>query len=258
MSFTDRTAQLKSGTLPYKVAGQGASIVYLHSAGGVRLSEPLQELAKNYRVFIPTFPGFDGTPTHDGITTKQQLAELVSEFIDKEVKDKVDIIGQSFGGWVAAWVGARHSDKLDALVLECPAGFIPEGKGGLSNDPEVLRRQMYANPDKVPPETKPLDIVKANRAMIGHYSQGGGGFDQALVDELGKISCLTLIVAGNVDGVIPAESVRLLKARIPRSFLVYIHEAAHNIEIDQPKLFLRVVNDFLHWGEGFLVKRNAA
>jgi pimeloyl-ACP methyl ester carboxylesterase len=240
------------------VAGSGPTVVYLHPAGGVRISEALQTLAQSYKVFVPTFPGFDGTPTHDGVKTKQQLAELVSEFIGKIATDKVDVIGHSFGGWVATWLAARHSDTLDALVLEAPAGFIPEGKGGLAADPDALRRQLYAKPERIPPETRSPEVIQANRKMLGFYGEGGKMMDDALVAELPKISCLTLIVAGNVDGVVPAESVRLLRQKIPRSFLVYIPDAAHNIEVDQPKLFGRVVGDFLQWGEGFLVRRNAA
>jgi pimeloyl-ACP methyl ester carboxylesterase len=259
MNFVEKSVKLATGTLPYRVGGSGPAVVYLHSAGGPRISEPIEKLAEKYTIYMPTFPGFDGTPTHDGVTSKRQLAELVSEFIDKEVKDKVDVIGHSFGGWVGCWLAARHSDKLDALILECPAGFVPEGKGGLSSDPEVLRRQLYAHPERVPPETKPMEHVQGNRKMLGHYSgDGGKPTDETLVAELPKISCLTLILAGNVDGVIPPESGRLLKQRIPRSFLIYVHDAAHNVEIDQPKQFLRVVSDFLQWGEGFLVRRNAA
>jgi len=36
-----------------------------------------------------------------------------------------------------------------------------------------------------------------------------------------------------------------------------VRDAAHNIEVDQPDFFSRVVGDFLAWGEGFLVKRQA-
>ena len=84
------------------------------------------------------------------------------------------------------------------------------------------------------------------------------GMDDALEAELPRIACLTLIVAGNADAVVQPDAVRLLKRRIPKSFLVYIHDAGHDIEADRPAPFLRVVSDFLQWGEGFLVRRNAA
>lgn len=255
MSFSDREVTLSTGTLPFKVGGNGRPVLYLHSAGGVRLSPPLQRLAEKYCVYIPTFPGFDGTQTHDGVASMQALADLAAEFIQAQ-GSACDVIGHSFGGWVAMWLAARHSDKVDHLVLETPAGLIPEGKGGLSSDPEVLRRQLYAHPERMPAE-KPAEIVRTNRAMLSHYHRPGPHMDTDLVAQLDKIQCLTLVLAGAHDGVIPAESGRLLKARLPHSYLVYVHDAAHNIETDQPEFFNRVVGDFLNWGDGFLVKRQA-
>ena len=81
--------------------------------------------------------------------------------------------------------------------------------------------------------------------------------DRDLRPQLGKIGCLTLVLAGDLDGVIPPETGRLLKARLPHCYLTYVHDAAHNIEVDQPEFFIRVVGDFLTWGDGFLVKRRA-
>ncbi|MPZ59356.1 MAG: alpha/beta fold hydrolase [Rhizobiales bacterium] len=257
MTFSDREAKLSTGTLPFKVGGNGRPILYLHSAGGVRLSQPLQRLAGKYCVYVPTFPGFDGSKTHDGVASMQALADLAAEFIGTQVTGSCDVIGHSFGGWVAMWLAARHPDKVDHLVLETPAGLIPEGKGGLSSDPEVLRRQLYAHPERMPPE-KPIEIVRANRAMLSHYHQSDPHMDHDLVAQFDKIQCLTLVLAGASDSVIPADSGRLLKARLPHSYLVYVHDAAHNIETDQPEFFNRVVGDFLTWGDGFLVKRQAS
>lgn len=256
MDFEDRVAELSTGPLPYRVGGTGPSLLYLHSAGGVRISGPLAALAETYKVHVPTFPGFDGTARHEGIASKQALADLAAEFAEKEIGDVCDVIGHSFGGWVAAWLAVRHPERVDHLVLECPAGFIPEGKGGLPSDPEEMRRRMYAHPERIPADEKPPEIVQANRALLGHYGPAGT-LDQALIGELGNIRSMTLVIAGAVDGVIPAESGQLLKARIPRCYLTYVHDAAHNVEIDQPNLFLRLVTDFLKWGDGFLVRRPA-
>jgi len=256
MNFHTHDISLSTGSLRYLVAGNGPPILYLHSAGGVRLTKPVQDLARTFTVHIPTLPGFDGTPRHDGVASMPALADLVSELIDTQTSKPCDIVGHSFGGWVAMWLAVRHPGKVDHLVLETPAGLLPEGKGGLSKDPEVLRRQLYAHPERLPPETKPMEVITANRAMLAHYHRGPH-LDQDLADALGKIGCLTLVVAGAQDGVIPLETGRLLKARLPHCYLTYVPDAAHNIEVDQPDLFSRVVGDFLTWGEGFLVKREA-
>ena len=203
MTFSETTIQLSRGALPCRVAGTGPIVIYLHGADGPRISEPMQALCESYKVIVPTLPPSEGTP-------RSQLAELVAELIARVADDKVDVIGHGSGARVAAWLAARHSDKLDALILVAPEDF------------------------------------------------GRPAVDDALEAELAKIGCLTLILAGNVDSRVSPDSVRLLKQKVPRAFLVYVHDAGHDIETDRPKQFLRVVSDFLHWGEGFLVRRNAA
>jgi len=47
--------------------------------------------------------------------------------------------------------------------------------------------------------------------------------------------------------------VQLLKSRLPRSYLVYVWDAAHAIEVDQPERMLSLVEGFLQRSEGFMV-----
>jgi pimeloyl-ACP methyl ester carboxylesterase len=256
MSFATRDVTLSTGPVRFASGGSGPPILYLHSAGGIRITPPIEELTRRYTVYIPTLPGFDGTAAHVNVASMPALADLMGEFIGGQASGPCDVIGHSFGGWVAMWLAVRHPDKVDHLVLETPAGLLPEGKGGLSSDPAVLRRQLYAHPERLPPDEKPMEVVRANRAMLGHYHKGWH-MDHELAQNLGKINCLTLVLAGSQDGVIPPETGQLLKTKLPHSYLVYVHDAAHNIEVDQPGFFGRVLNDFLTWGEGFLVKRQA-
>ena len=72
--------------------------------------------------------------------------------------------------------------------------------------------------------------------------------DTALADRLGEIEAPTLILHGTKDGAIPAASMRLLKQRIQRAFLIFIYDAAHAIEVDQPEHFTDLVDDFLGIG----------
>ena len=40
-----------------------------------------------------------------------------------------------------------------------------------------------------------------------------------------------------------------------RAFLIYVYDAAHNIEVDQPERFAALASDFLKRGEVFLVNQ---
>ena len=252
MSFQENTVALSSGPLAYHVAGDGPPVIHMHAASGFRATAALEALAQSFRIYAPVTPGFDGTATHDGVASMEALARLEAEFADTVIGETADVIGHSFGGWRATWYTVLHPQRVGQLVLECPAGFREEGVGGLSSDPEELQRRLYAHPEKVPPETKPESMVTRNREMLAHY-HGGKAKDDALVDRLNEIEVLTLILHGTKDGAIPISSPRLLKRLIPRAFLIYVYDAAHAIEVDQPEYFTGLVSDFLTRGEAFLV-----
>ncbi len=256
MTFEEHSVDLSSGPLAYHVAGDGPPVIHMHAASGFRATAALKALARSFRIFAPVTPGFDGTATHDGVASMEALARLDAEFADTVIGETTDVIGHSFGGWRAAWYTVLHPQEVGQLVLECPAGFREEGAGGLSPDPEELQRRLYAHPEKAPPETKPEPVLSRNRQTPAHY-HGGRAMDEALVERLGDIEALTLVLHGTRDGVVPASGARLLKNRIPRCFLIYVYDAAHAIEVDQPENFVGLVTDFLARGEAFLVNPGA-
>jgi pimeloyl-ACP methyl ester carboxylesterase len=242
---------LSSGELGYYAAGEGRPIVYLHPAGGVRWTKVLDELATSFKLLAPIAPGFDGTPAHASVKSMKALAGLVAEFIERTVGGPCDLIGCSFGGYLACWLAAEHPALVDHLVLECPAGFRPKGQGRPSS-PEELRKLLFLHPEKLPPETKTAEVEAANRKMLPHYGYSMDT-DEELLARVPSIDKLTLILHGTADRMIPGESVQLLKSRLPHAYLVYVWDAAHAIEVDQPERMLSVLRSFLERSEGFMV-----
>jgi pimeloyl-ACP methyl ester carboxylesterase len=250
MQPQQRKVPLSSGELTYFVAGEGRPIVYLHPAGGVRWTRVLEGLAKSFALHVPVIPGFDGTSAHGAVTSMQGLAKLIGEFIDKVIGGTSDVMGCSFGGCVALWLAAERPDRVDHLVLECPAVFRPGG--ARPADAEALKKLLFLHPEKLPPESKPPEQEAANRRMPPHY-RATDDPDSELLAKTASIDKLTLILHGTADRMIPKESVQLLKSRMPRSYLVYVWDAAHAIEVDQPERMLSLVESFLQRSEGFMV-----
>ena len=60
-------------------------------------------------------------------------------------------------------------------------------------------------------------------------------------------------LAGTSDGRVPVEADYLLSERIADCHLIFVYDAAHNIEVDQPDRFLTVVRSFLDRGKAFIV-----
>lgn len=247
MELLKKRADLASTALQYFELGSGTSLLCLHPASGVRISPATEMLARRFRVYAPVLPGFDDTTPTAAIRSMQDLAGVVSEFIDVVIRQRPDVAGQSFGGWVACWLAVLHPNLVDRLILQCPAGFRSETKDGLEGDPATLLARAYAHPERRRPETKSQETIASNRRLANAYT-GGGAWDEELVNRLGSIRSPTLIIHGRKDGVIPQESPLLLKRLIPQAELRWVEDAAHNIEVDQSEEYVQAVGSFLSSG----------
>jgi pimeloyl-ACP methyl ester carboxylesterase len=214
---------LSTGELTFEVAGAGRPVLFLHPAGGLAWSPVLDGLARSFTVYVPTMPGFDGTPVHEAVRSMDALATLAGEFVERVAGERCDVVGHSFGGWLAVWLAVLRPELVGHLVLEAPAGFRPKGSPPPRH--EVLR----------------------------HYGGGARDVDEALVARLPEIEAPALILRGTADPLIPDESVRLLRSRLRHAYLVYVWDAGHSIEADQPERMLRVVDSFLKRSDAFIV-----
>jgi pimeloyl-ACP methyl ester carboxylesterase len=248
MGRTERTIKLPSGELKYFVQGEGRPLLYLHWSAGVAWTPVLEGLAASHALHVPVIPGYDGTPRHGGIADMPALAQVVAAFIEETFNEPVDIVGHSFGGRLALWLAAQRPELVDHLVLECPSGFAPEGS--FPRDTDTLRKRMFAHPEKRPAERSPH--IAANGETTAIYLQGKT-FDTALQERIASIDKMTLVLHGTADLICTREGMQSLKARLPRGYLVYIWDAAHAIEIDQPERMLGVTLDFLSKSEAFVV-----
>ena len=252
--FERKTMDLPTGPVTYFVAGSGHDVVYLHPAAGMRISDPLRRLIRRFRVWAPVAPRFDGTAVHHGVGSMPALADLLAAFVEAGPGRASDVVGSSLGGWLGAWLAVRHPELVEHLVLSAPAGFRPADAPPLSFEPEVMRAQLYAHPERVPPDDKPAGIRKANGEAVAHYGLGNS-HDAALQRRAGEIRCQTLILHGTLDIRVPVSGVRMLKERIRHSQLVYVYDAAHSLELDQPERVGALIEDFLVRGEAFIVNQ---
>jgi pimeloyl-ACP methyl ester carboxylesterase len=212
----ERSVQLSTGVLQYFRAGEGKPLLYLHPAGGVRRSKVLEGLGQSCSLYVPVIPGFEGTALHPKVNTRQLLGRLAAEFAERVIGTRCDVMGWSFGGAVALWLALERPELVERLVLECPAGLV-------SIDPKIKR---------------------VNRALLEHYGAQDGK-DAALLARVGEIGHVALIVQGTEDGTIPARSAELLKGLLTSASLVYVPQAGHDLEMDQPERVLGVLKEFL-------------
>ena len=95
-------------------------------------------------------------------------------------------------------------------------------------------------------------------APVGFGSGPGQACDEDLITRSGEIQALTLILAGSRDLQVPAQAVQGVKSRIRRSQLVYVYDAGHAMEFDQPERVAALVEDFFVRGDAFIVNAGKA
>ncbi len=252
--FTTEQAVLDTGPITYRKGGTGRPLLLVHGTSGPNHTPVTDQLAQRHTVYQPIMPGWDGTPQHAAVKRVPNLADVYAAFIRTVIGGPCDVIGNSFGGWVAAWLAARHPDLVEQLVLECPAGMRDPGTGGLPTDPVELRRQTYARPERAPAPSRTQEAYWINRNLRDKIG-AGSSLDEALLRELPKITARTLIVFGTKDEISPSDKAGpRLKTGIKRSHLTFVYDAAHALEFDQPERVGRLVTAFLERGEGFLVR----
>lgn len=252
--FNEQMVELPTGPLTFLMGGAGPAILHLHSAAGPRLSPTIEKLAAKHTIFMPTLPGFNGTPVHSSIKTMQDLADITALFIQQAIGKSCDVIAESFGGWLAQWLAVKYPGLVEQLVLEAPAGMRTKGVGGLPADPAERDRRLYAVPERAPKDPRYADVLADNFKAAGTYT-GGETLDADLLRRLPEIKARTLLLFGTKEEVTPVEDVgRRLKANIPHAHLSYIYNAAHAVEFDQPERAARLVGAFLERGEAFVVR----
>jgi pimeloyl-ACP methyl ester carboxylesterase len=67
-------------------------------------------------VLLPIHPGFGGTPKPAGLTNVIGLAHAYVAMLQELDLMDVTVIGNSFGGWLAAEIGLMKSPRVAGVV----------------------------------------------------------------------------------------------------------------------------------------------
>src|SRR5215831_16741798 len=162
-------------------AGIGAPLLFLHGAGGIEEWLPFFDfLAGRYTVMVPEHPGFGGSDNPPFIRNVADVAMYYLDFLDdlaaSSAGEKIHLVGQSLGGWIAAELATRNCSHLKSLALLAPAGI--RVKGVLSGDnfiwsqEETSRNLVYdqAYAERAIAANETLTEAEAERALVNRYA----------------------------------------------------------------------------------------
>jgi pimeloyl-ACP methyl ester carboxylesterase len=251
-AFSPGTVDADGFTIRYERAGEGDAVVVLHGAGGPQPSAALDALAEQFDVIALEIPGF-GDEVNDRTQTLDDLAATIAAAAEALGLERYHLLGTSFGGATALHVGFRFPERVASMVLEAPVLLRDGAKPPPTLSPDELQRAFRVHPDREPPWQPPDPEAMGRRWPLVERVLGTGELDEELVKRLEQCEVRTLVLFGTEDGIIPSDNGRSYRQHMPNCALVYVYDAAHDVQGDRAEAFADLVGDFLRRGMVFLV-----
>ena len=106
--------------------GSGKPLLVLHE----ELGNPgwlgwHEALGRRRTLLLPLHPGFGQTPRIDWIANVRDLACFYARFLREQRLAPIDVVGFSFGGWLAAEMAANDPHLFRTITLVAPMGIRP-------------------------------------------------------------------------------------------------------------------------------------
>lgn len=240
---------------------RGTPLLLLHGLGGSIESwtNNIGFLSTKFRIIALDLPGF-------GLSDKPKINYSINfyvSFLEKFIKrlklSHFFIIGSSLGGHIAIEFTIRNRKKVEKLILISPAGSLPKTFKGTKELRRYLQIINAKSSNDVSRILSSIDNSMVSRsyaeAIYKRLSLPGAkqGFISALKgsataqrynSKLSTIDTDMLLIWGRQDRMIPLRFIRPFIEH-GKSRIVILEKCGHRPHVDNPKLFNKIVKDFL-------------
>lgn len=255
---SDSTVEVGGTRVRVWESGEGTPTLVLHGELGLpSWSDAHEQLARDYRLVVPTLPGFGKSDRADHLLGVTDLARWLSWFIrEQDLPAPLNVVGSSLGGWAAVELAAFAPEMIGKLVLVSPMGVKPDvgeiWDYMLSSGDEGIRRN-FVDPDNIPeyqnfwaqPSREALEEIETNREMVARLAWKPWMHSWALPYFLPSVTTQTLIVHGREDAITPLKCSEMYAEALPNATLSIIDGCGHAPELEKPDEFVQLVRQFL-------------
>jgi len=255
----------RGNTLSVHAAGEGATLFLLH---GFPLDHrlwqhQLPELCGRLHVVAVHLRGFGSSTLDEGQYTLAELAQDV-EFLRQHLagNEPIWLCGLSMGGYVVLEYWRQFSRNLRGLILsntkptadnaEAKANRIAMAKQALEQGSWAAVEPMFAKLLSEQSLAAQPELVELVQAMMKTAAPAAIAAAQTAMaerrdftDQLHAIRVPTLIVAGEVDPIAPAEEGRKWASLIPDSRFTVVSGTAHLSPLENAAAFNRILLEFV-------------
>lgn len=231
--------------------GSGPNVVVLPGFVTNDMTPGLTKLATKTTLHLVELPGFGHTSIPGNIRTPLDIACMVKDTLRAHGLLTASLVGQSFGGWVAAELAGIA--PVNRLVLIDPFGLRIVGEPRVDMF-DMTREQVldlvYGDRSKAPTTwTSPSE--RAGYAAVARFAWNPYLCDLSLPNRLEQLDVPTMVVWGSDDRVVPVTHAALFGDLIRSSRVEILPNSGHDPSCDQPEKFAQIVGDFLTETESF-------
>ena len=269
-------------SIEYLMAGNGPPLVFLHGIADSAHTWQwvIPALARNYRIFAPSFPGFGLSDKPAVPYSPEFFTRFVLAFVDAIGLPRACFAGNSIGGLVAM-----------RLFLSAPArvsGLALIGSAGLGRAVSMTMRLL-----SLPGMRKFATVWFRTRLgarlweslltalLIARHSPSGWrerlhrmarmpgyleavtaatasavnlrGQREILLDQLSKLTVPTLVLWGERDRIVPVRHAQAAVARLVQGRLEVLPDCGHLPQVEQPNRVADILGGFLKRADRFQV-----
>ncbi len=256
----EKYADINGLKVYYQVEGSGANVILVHGNGlsHGQWRHNVDKLSRYYKVYAPDLPGFGLSDKPEAEYGLDYYVNFLKNFMDALDIPKAAVIGNSFGGAIAAVFASRFPDRVTSLVLSNATGLTPNG---ISKNKELTNmflnlmmrnRKLYCRPmfydssaTKLLEDTLLVTDMKEMRSAFSKNCSAIIDSDAGYIRSVMGIRAPTLIIWGKDDVLLPPSDAEKYKTLIGDSRLKIVDKCGHMPNVEKHGEFNTAVLNFL-------------
>lgn len=225
--------------------GEGRPILFLHPHIGLHGSDALiARLAEHAEVIVPSHPGYGHSDLPAGMSTVDDMAYLYLDLLDQLDLRELTVVGASFGGWIAAEIASKTTERISRLVMLGALGVKlgPRDKSDIVDifatprskwEELTFRDVKYWQRDYEALPEDELTVIARNREATALFAWNPYMYDPKLKYRLHRIRVPVLFLWGENDRFAPPEYGKAYSALIPGARFELVRQTGHFPHIEQ-------------------------
>lgn len=258
-----KTTQFKKSMVSFTDQGKGRVVVLLHGYLGSKeiWQKSIQDLSKSYRVIAIDLPGHGATPNIGYVHSMELMAKCVKKVMDDLRLKKYVIIGHSMGGYAALAFAELFPENLKGLCLFHSTALADSDEKKrdrnraiklVKADKRVYTKATIQNLFA----TKNLKYLKdevafATKIALSTPKQGAVAALEGMKDRpnrdiiLGLVEYPVMMVIGELDNILPHESLMEQAQTIKKKHVLYLEHDGHMGFLESPRIVNKALRKFL-------------